>query len=374
MNLLMISGDSSVATGLQSSFYYTLKEFKKHWDRIDIICPYIENFKVHKVFDNVYFYPRPVKLKILHPFFVYLQGKKLIRQREYMLFTSHDYGLQLNGIGSWFLHKATGLGYVSEILHVEGYPIAVSLKERLLRNIAKWYISFVKNDVLAFRVINKNSSYSFIKNLTVDSDKILVLYAIYIDFNVFYPANLTKDYDLIFCGRLALNKGIFTLLRATLLLINKFPNIKLLIVGRGPLKQKINQFIIENKLSDNVSAIDWVESNRDLARLYNSTKVLVCCSTVEGGPRVTVEAMACGVPVVTTPVGFMQELIKDGVNGAIFQQGDEKSLSSKITELFKNKSLYNKYVKNGFNSVQICNYQKVIAEYANGLKIKGSPT
>jgi glycosyltransferase involved in cell wall biosynthesis len=370
----MISGDSSVATGLQSSFYYTLKEFKKHWDRIDIICPYIENFKVHKVFDNVYFYPRPVKFKILHPLFVYLQGKKLISQREYTLFTSHDYGLQLNGIGSWFLHKATGLGYVSEIMHVEGHPIAVSLKERFLKIIVKWYISFVKDDVLAFRVINKDSSHSFIRNLKVSSEKILVLYAIYIDFDVFYPVKLTKAYDIIFCARLAINKGILTLLRATIILIHEFPNIKLLIVGRGPLKQKIDQFIIDNNLRNNVYSIGWVESNRDLARLYNCSKILVCSSTVEGGPRVTIEAMACGVPVVTTPVGFMEELIKEGVNGSLFQQGDEKGLSSKITDLLKKESLYNKYVKNGFNSVQICNHQKVIEEYANGLKNKGSPT
>lgn len=60
-------------------------------------------------------------------------------------------------------------------------------------------------------------------------------------------------------------------------------------------------------------------SPEEMVELYRSFHVYICASRNEGGPNTCLEAAACGIPVVTTPVGNMPELIKPGVNGYLVE-------------------------------------------------------
>src|SRR5262249_30867749 len=66
--------------------------------------------------------------------------------------------------------------------------------------------------------------------------------------------------------------------------------------------------------------------------------VYVCASISEGTPNPCLEAAACGVPVITTPVGNMPELIEDGGNGFFFD-GTEAELVDRLTRLRDDASL-----------------------------------
>jgi glycosyltransferase involved in cell wall biosynthesis len=93
--------------------------------------------------------------------------------------------------------------------------------------------------------------------------------------------------------------------------------------------------------------------------------MLICASTAEGGPRVTVEAMACGVPVISTPVGVMRELITDGENGLLFRwQADE--LAAHMRRLLDDDALRLRLAENGRASVQGFQADAVIERYARG--------
>ena len=100
--------------------------------------------------------------------------------------------------------------------------------------------------------------------------------------------------------------------------------------------------------------------------MYNRARMLVCASTVEGNPRVTVEAMACGVPVLSTPVGIMPELITHGENGFLFPWNDADALAGDIRQMLDNPALRRQIAEAGRQSVQHFHAETIIEQYARG--------
>jgi glycosyltransferase involved in cell wall biosynthesis len=76
----------------------------------------------------------------------------------------------------------------------------------------------------------------------------------------------------------------------------------------------------------------------EMVEWYRELDVYVCASIDEGTPNPCLEAAACGVPIVTTPVGNMPELIDDGVNG-YFHDGSVHALAERLTLLRDSPSL-----------------------------------
>jgi hypothetical protein len=65
-------------------------------------------------------------------FFILKKGRELLSQNTYDLIVSHDYGFFYNGFAVWRLSRQSGIPYVSEIHHVEGYPRAATLRQAVL--------------------------------------------------------------------------------------------------------------------------------------------------------------------------------------------------------------------------------------------------
>jgi len=202
--------------------------------------------------------------------------------------------------------------------------------------------------------------------LGVPLAKILVLPSLYINFEVFRPMPAeAARFDVLFVGRFAQNKGLFTVLDALAALRAHYPAIRLCMLGHGPLESAVRQRIHSLGLADNVTLIPRLESAEDMARIYNQARILVCASTSEGGPRVTVEAMACGIPVISTPVGVMSELIQDGVNGLLFDW-DAQALAARIRTLLEDAALAQRLGEAGRQAVQQYEASAVIERYARG--------
>lgn len=373
-NLLMISSDPSVAQGRKSTHYHMLRHFSRHWARIDILCLPARGAIPRQVHSNVFVHPSPLP-KVLQPLFIQRKGAELLAQRDYALVTTQDFGFFYTGMAAWRLMRGRDIPLVSEIHHVEGYPIAATAKERVYRWLAMRYIPFMKRHVAAFRAVNRIEVPELLAKLGVPEDKILVLPSQYMDYDVFHPPAadsvrprqviLTRQYDLLYVGRLAPNKGLFTLLDGFQRLRAVRPDATLALRGDGPLRDALVQRINELGLADAVTWIPRLEQITALADLYRSARVLVCASTAEGGPRVTVEAMACGTPVLTTPVGIMRELVEDGVNGLVFQW-DAAELADKAARLLADEAFQATLGEAGRASVQGFRAEDVIARYAQG--------
>jgi glycosyltransferase involved in cell wall biosynthesis len=119
--------------------------------------------------------------------------------------------------------------------------------------------------------------------------------------------------DLIFAGRLIREKHVDLLVEATALLIPQFPHLKVLIIGNGPEQKRIETLVRVRDLGDSIILKSFCEDHRELIALFRSSRVFVLPSTREGFGITALEALACGLPVVTVdhPANAVRDLITE---------------------------------------------------------------
>ena len=363
--LLMISGDTALAQGKKGAFYNTLEEFHKYWDRIDIITPKTDR-KVENIFGNVFIHSSK-KSKIFQPWFIKQKGKEIYEKEKFDVITVHEYPPFYNGIGARLLWQKIKVPYILEIMHIPGHPKAANLKERFYKFLTKIFINFDSKKAEAIRVINKKEIPEFLISAGVKREKLKYIPAFYIDLETFKPMEVDKKYDLVFAARLEKNKGILNLIKAVEVIKEKKPNISLLIIGSGALKGEIKKYIEENDLKENVCLSGWLETSHDVAKAYNSARMFVNPSFNEGGPRVVLEAMACGLPILTTRIGLSLDIIKDRESG-LFVGWDPEDMARKILDLLASEELQSKLAEKGKILVGEFERKKAIQNYAEKIK------
>jgi glycosyltransferase involved in cell wall biosynthesis len=140
-----------------------------------------------------------------------------------------------------------------------------------------------------------------------------------------------------FSGQIGSRKGVFDLLSAFRDARKVCPDIRLRIAGDGELQQA-TMLTRELRLDDSVTFLGWL-SAADIQRELGVAEVFVLPSHNEGLPMSLLEAMACGLPVVSTRVGGIPELVTDGVNGLLIVPGDVEALTRSIILLANEPSL-----------------------------------
>lgn len=375
MNLLMVSGDRQVVIGERGPFHAMQREFSRYFDRVDVICPRPEGEIVQRsLFGNVHFHPAHVGRRGMVAF-IETRGAELVREHRPGLIVSHDYGWFYNGIGSARLSRATGVPYLSEIHHVPGVPVVADLRERLDRFVARCYIGWARSRARAFRVVNKVEMPALLRRWHVPAEKVLVLPSLYIDLETFHPPAepMEAERDVLFVGRLVNNKGVDKIAAALGILARKGQPTSAMFVGRGPLQGSLRRQVEAAGIGDRVELVEWVDSPADLAQLYRTSRVVVCASTCEGGPRFTVEAMASGTPVVSTPVGVMSDLLSDGRAGAL-TGFDAERLAATLGDVLGDEERRRRLGEVAAERALSFEYERALGVYANGLrKLAGEP-
>jgi glycosyltransferase involved in cell wall biosynthesis len=130
-----------------------------------------------------------------------------------------------------------------------------------------------------------------------------------------------------FAGRLSPEKGVSTLLKAWPHLKEPIP---LRIAGDGPDRPRLEAFAGDQHLRD-IQFLGRLSYSETVAAMKGARFVIVPSTWYETFGLVIVEAMACGVPVICSRLGAMQENVADGVTGLHFTPGDAEDLARKVS-------------------------------------------
>ena len=188
--------------------------------------------------------------------------------------------------------------------------------------------------------------------LTKFAGKVKIASEHIIDFGVFQFRNKISERNSLvgFVGRFSYEKQIVNLIVAFAKYLKSF-DVQLLLIGDGPLKNTIENYIKCRSLEKKIQIKGWLPRSA-LPDYYNSFKLLVLPSVSEGLPNVILEAMACGTPVLATPVGAIPDLVKDCKTGFLLNSTEPKHIAERIIELLGKEHLLEEVSINAHNYVR----------------------
>ncbi len=170
--------------------------------------------------------------------------------------------------------------------------------------------------------------------------KILVAHRHFLDFEKFRVITPLPERPFLvgYIGRLSEEKGIQNFIRAFPEILNNQQNLHFIIVGDGPLMDNVEDYLEEENLKENVEILGWI-SHDDLSQYLNQLQLLVLPSYTEGLPNIMLEAMACGTPVLVTPVGAIPDIITDRETGYIMKDNLSENIAKSVIEALNSPNL-----------------------------------
>jgi len=147
--------------------------------------------------------------------------------------------------------------------------------------------------------------------------------------------NERNKVNVLFLGRLGKNKGVYDIIEAAKLLNNNA--IELYLYGDGDMEE-FKSLVKEANLHGKVIVSGWI-AGEDKDKALQDADIYILPSYSECLPMSILEAMAVGLPIISTHVGGIPEEVEDGVNGFLIEPGDYKALAEKINLLAGNKKL-----------------------------------
>lgn len=144
---------------------------------------------------------------------------------------------------------------------------------------------------------------------------------------------------VLFIGRIVEEKGVQYAIRALPRVIKEVGDVVLVVVGRGPFLSQLEELTNSLDVSENIIFAGFV-SEEELPFYYASSDVLVFPTThVEGFPLVLAEALASGLPIISSNIGGTPAAISHGETGFLFEPRDVGGLSSFLITLLSDDGL-----------------------------------
>lgn len=171
------------------------------------------------------------------------------------------------------------------------------------------------------------------------------------------------DYDIVYVGRITYPKDPHRLMRVLRLVANKNPQMKAAIIGTGELEDEMKNICTKYKLGKNVAFLGY-QSNP--LKILHDSKVMIMTSRWEGTPMCALEAMSLGVPIVSTPVDGLKNLVCNGVNGWL--SDSDQDIAEKIVEIIIScelrKSMSDAQIKKAYIVNNVNAYkEKIVSQY-----------
>jgi glycosyltransferase involved in cell wall biosynthesis len=166
------------------------------------------------------------------------------------------------------------------------------------------------------------------------------------DVNIVVTRNLEKLYD------------IPTAISAFALIRDKYPNARLTIAGSGPERDELEGFCTACELGDCVQFTGSLD-NASIADLYQSASLVLNPSSADNMPNSLLEAMACGIPIVSTNVGGIPYMVVDGETALLVSPGDPQAMAASAERILSDTALATRLKVNGRIATENCKWERV---------------
>lgn len=148
---------------------------------------------------------------------------------------------------------------------------------------------------------------------------------------------LQKKKQILFSGTLYAGKGYQDLIRAFAKIAKKYPDWNVVLAGNGEV-EKGRAISKELDIANQVEFLGWV-SGEQKDKAFRESMIFCLPSYAEGFPMAVLDAWAYGLPVITTPVGGIPDVAKDGKNMLLFNPGDIDALAQQMKKMIVNEEL-----------------------------------
>ncbi|QQR77090.1 MAG: glycosyltransferase family 4 protein [Candidatus Moraniibacteriota bacterium] len=178
-----------------------------------------------------------------------------------------------------------------------------------------------------------------------------------------YSSDISEPFQVLAIARLTPRKGLRSLLEAMRMLKTSEERKFLLdIAGDGHERESLEAFVVEHNLSDRVRFVGRVPHS-EIVPLYHRAHVYVLPSLNEGMSNNVLEALACGLPIITTDTGGTRELVEDGVNGCIIRMRDSQHIAEKIAFLASHPEEAKRYGEESRRRAESLGWSEVAKSY-----------
>lgn len=168
-----------------------------------------------------------------------------------------------------------------------------------------------------------------------------------------------NDFILIYVGELSYRKHQDLLISAVAKTVNSIPNIRLLLVGDGSLRNQYNNLIKALGIEKNVELLGY---RKDVSKLMLLSDISVSSSRQEGLPVNVMEGMATGLPLIVTNCRGNRDLVKEEFNGYIIDMDNDNMMSKKIEDIYKDEQKRTIFAKNNLELIEQYSLEHVLDE------------
>lgn len=167
------------------------------------------------------------------------------------------------------------------------------------------------------------------------------------------------DFDIVYLGRLTYQKNPERLLSVLRKIRDRYQGVKIAVIGTGDLEAEIKRTAVETGMSSSVKFLGFLSNP---SKILHDAKAMIMTSRWEGTPMCALEAMALGVPIVSTPTDGLKDVISEGETG--FLSDDDDVLAMRCVDLIKDEELYRRL---SVNSMSVAEKMMDMAKYADAI-------
>jgi len=330
-------------------FYQWSKELKKKGHQVFVIAQNLQDTKSYETIDRIKIFrvgskisgsgtlPIGIGQNLSYLFSSYFKGIKVIKEHKIDLIHSNTY---IPVISAQWCSNKTKIPHIATV-----HDVYLTSKKDFWKNWSNQqktssltkclgpYIEkkIVKTNVTLFHTVSEQSK-SDIESL--GTTKKIAVIPNGIDPSI-YENGKTSENQIIFIGRLVFYKNLEVVIDAFSKVITKIPDVKLVIIGDGPMKDSLVKKTKSLKLQDNIIFKGNV-SEQEKIKLLQQSQVLVNPSLVEGFGIVVLEEFASSKPVIVSDSKPLSDLVDDSVDGFVVSSTNSSAWAEKIVELLSN--------------------------------------